>query len=247
VAPVSLLALSIAKKCFPAVGEAEPRLVLKDLAFDVPEGQFVCLTGPSGCGKTTTLNIIAGLDNDYVGTLRLPSGRARIGYVFQSPRLLPWRTVMENVTLVVPAGERQDNTSEALLRDVGLWESRHFYPPRLSLGMQRRVALARAYAVSPDILLMDEPFASLDEATAQHLRRLLVDLWQRRPTTVLFVTHDLREAVTLADRLLIYSPCPARVIGDMAITLPRSERSDPDRIDALRRTILDKYESTFTG
>jgi ABC-type nitrate/sulfonate/bicarbonate transport system ATPase subunit len=247
VAPVSLLALGIAEKRFPAVGEAEPRLVLKDLAFDVPEGQFVCLTGPSGCGKTTTLNIIAGLDNDYVGTLRLPSGRARIGYVFQSPRLLPWRTVMENVTLVVPAGERQDNTSEALLRDVGLWESRHFYPPRLSLGMQRRVALARAYAVSPDILLMDEPFASLDEATAQHLRRLLVDLWQRRPTTVLFVTHDLREAVTLADRLLIYSPCPARVIGDMAITLPRSERSDPDRIDALRRTILDKYESTFTG
>jgi ABC-type nitrate/sulfonate/bicarbonate transport system ATPase subunit len=247
VAPVSLLAVSIAEKRFPAVAEAEPRLVLKDLAFDVSEGQFVCLTGPSGCGKTTTLNIIAGLDNDYVGTLRLPTGRARIGYVFQSPRLLPWRTVLENVTLVVPAGERQDNTSEALLRDVGLWESRHFYPPRLSLGMQRRVALARAYAVSPDILLMDEPFASLDEATAQHLRRLLVDLWQRRPTTVLFVTHDLREAVTLADRLLIYSPCPARVIGDMAIALPRAERSDPDRIDALRRTILDKYESTFTG
>jgi ABC-type nitrate/sulfonate/bicarbonate transport system ATPase subunit len=247
VAPVSLLALSIVEKRFPAVAEAEPRLVLKDLAFDVPEGQFVCLTGPSGCGKTTTLNIIAGLDDDYVGTLRLPSGRARIGYVFQSPRLLPWRTVLENVRLVVPSGERQANTSEALLRDVGLWESRHFYPPRLSLGMQRRVALARAYAVSPDILLMDEPFGSLDEATAQHLRRLLVDLWQRRPTTVLFVTHDLREAVTLADRLLIYSPCPARVIGDISITLSRDERSDPDRIDALRRTILNEYESTFTG
>lgn len=246
-APVSLLALSVAEKRFPAVGEAETRLVLKDLAFDVPEGQFVCLAGPSGCGKTTTLNIIAGLDDDYVGTLRLPSGRARIGYVFQSPRLLPWRTVLENVSLVVPAGERQEDTSEALLRDVGLWESRHFYPSRLSLGMQRRVALARAYAVSPDILLMDEPFASLDEATAQHLRRLLVDLWQRRPTTVLFVTHDLREAVTLADRVVIYSHCPARVIGDMAVTLPRAERSNPDRIDALRRDILDKYKSTFTG
>jgi ABC-type nitrate/sulfonate/bicarbonate transport system ATPase subunit len=250
VAPVSLLALSIAEKRFPAVGEAEPRLVLKDLAFEVPQGQFLCLTGPSGCGKTTTLNIIAGLDTDYRGTLRLPAGGAhapRIGYVFQSPRLLPWRTVLENVTLVMAAAERQGSTAEGLLRDVGLWESRHFYPSRLSLGMQRRVAIARAYAVSPDILLMDEPFASLDEATAQHLRRLLVDLWQRRPTTVVFVTHDLREAIMLADRLLIFSPCPARVIADMEIPLARGDRRDPDKIDAVRRTILGQHEAVLTG
>lgn len=246
-----MLSLRIHEKRFPAVGEAGPRLVLEDLAFEVPEGQFLCLTGPSGCGKTTTLNIIAGLDEDYVGTCRLASnGEAqspRIGYVFQSPRLLPWRTVLENVELVIAAAERQSGVAAALLRDVGLWESRHFYPARLSLGMQRRVAIARAFAVSPDILLMDEPFASLDEATAQHLRRLLLDLWQRRPTTVLFVTHDLREAVTLADRLLIYSPCPARIIGDVAITPTRAERREARIIDDLRRSILEQYKTVFAG
>jgi ABC-type nitrate/sulfonate/bicarbonate transport system ATPase subunit len=245
-----MLSVLVKEKRFPAVGQAESRLVLKDLAFDVPEGQFVCLTGPSGCGKTTTLNIIAGLDAEYEGRLTLPEsgeGPPRIGYVFQSPRLLPWKTVLDNVQLVIPPEERDSGLAEELLRDVGVWESRHFYPTRLSLGMQRRVALARAYAVSPVLLLMDEPFVSLDEATAQHLRRLLLELWQRRPTTVLFVTHDLREAIMLGDRLVVLSPCPARIVEDMEISLARTDRATSSSVDELRRRIIEKHKAIFAG
>ncbi len=246
----SVLSVHINEKRFPAVGHAESRLVLNELAFDVPEGQFVCLTGPSGCGKSTTLNIIAGLDADYDGKVSLPKSHEdlpRIGYVFQSPRLLPWKTVLENVQLVIPQQERDSGAAEALLHDVGMWESRHYYPTRLSLGMQRRVALARAYAISPVILLMDEPFVSLDEATGQHLRGLLLKLWEQRPTTVLFVTHDLREAIMLADRLIIFSPRPARVLEDMAIPLTRHERGEPRAVEALRREIITAHESVFTA
>ena len=246
----AMLSIRIEEKRFPAVGQAEPRLVLSDLAFDVPEGQFVCVTGPSGCGKSTMLNIIAGLDTDYDGRVTLPDrgGRApRIGYVFQSPRLLPWKTVLENVRLVMPADERASGVADELLHDVGVWESRHYYPSRLSLGMQRRVALARAFAIAPVILLMDEPFVSLDEATGTHLRGLLLKLWQRRPTTVLFVTHDLREAITLADRLLIFSHCPARVIDDIAIPLAKEERGISSAVEALRRDIITTHKRIFAS
>lgn len=246
----SMLSVRIKEKRFPAVGRAEPRLVLNDLAFEVPEGQFVCLTGPSGCGKSTTLNIIAGLDADYDGDVTWSEsgeGPRRVGYVFQSPRLLPWKTVLDNVRLVIPPGERDSGVAEELLHDVGMWESRHYHPTRLSLGMQRRVALARAYAISPVILLMDEPFVSLDEATSQHLQGLLLKLWQRRPTTVLFVTHDLREAIMLADRLMVFSHCPARVIEDMTIPLARDERGTSGAVEALRREIIAAHKSIFAA
>ncbi len=247
-APVNALAIRIEEKRFPAVGEAADRLVLEDLAFEVPGGRFACLIGPSGCGKTTLLNIIAGLDPHYRGEIRLPhvgEARPRIGYVFQNPRLLPWKTVLDNVLVVLSPAERQSGVAEELLDAVGLWESRHFYPTRLSLGMQRRVALARAYAISPDILLMDEPFVSLDEVTAQRLRQLLVELWQRRPTTVLFVTHNLREAILLADRLLILSPRPAHVVAEMTVGLARSAREDAAAIEEVRRQVIAAQPQIF--
>jgi ABC-type nitrate/sulfonate/bicarbonate transport system ATPase subunit len=250
-ASLNTLTVQVREKRFPIVGEAADLLVLQDLAFEVPRAEFVCLIGPSGCGKTTLLNMIAGLDQQYRGAVRLPSSHRpegpRIGYVFQNPRLLPWRTVLDNVLLVLSKAERSSGIAEELLEAVGLWESRHFHPTRLSLGMQRRVALARAYAVSPDVLLMDEPFVSLDGAIAQRLRRLLVELWQRRPTTVLFVTHDLREAIMLADRLLILAPRPSHVIAETRVSLARTAREDRAAIEELRPRIIAAQPDIFDG
>jgi len=243
VAPVTELRIDIRAKRFPAVGQAPPVTALKDLQFSVRGGEFVCVLGPSGCGKTTLLNIIAGLDREFDGTIDLPVATARprpvIGYVFQTPRLLPWRTVEENITLVLDPAQVRSGIVGDLLEATGLSAFRHAYPGRLSVGMTRRVALARAFAVMPDLLLMDEPFVSLDEPTAERLRLLLLDIWQARPTTVLFVTHDTREAAQMADRVVVLTPSPGSVRSIIAIDTPRRERSDPDAYARIRRRIFD--------
>jgi ABC-type nitrate/sulfonate/bicarbonate transport system ATPase subunit len=209
---------------------------LHDLRARVAPSEFCVITGPSGCGKTTLLNIIAGLDRDFAGSLSFePSDRGapQIGYVFQSPRLLPWRTVRENVALVM-ARNTDRAKLEGLLADVGVLDAADAYPARLSGGMARRAALARAFAIAPDLLLMDEPFLSLDTAAADRLRSLLLRLVSIRPATVLFVTHDLTEAVELADRILVLSAAPGRVVAEMPIALSRTERRDRDTLAALR-------------
>ena len=211
-----------------------PLMVLRDIAFRMKLGEFVAIVGPSGAGKTTLLNIIAGLDPDFIGSVRLngtPLAAAPIGFVFQEPRLLPWRTVFENIALVLPRGADQAVVMR-LLAELGLADASATYPSRLSLGMARRVALARALVVEPELMLLDEPFVSLDEATATRLRALLLALWRTLPCGILLVTHDLREAVELADRILLFSTAPGRLIADIAVTLPRDRRSDRAAIDA---------------
>jgi len=206
--------------------------VLRDLVFELEPQTFTCLIGPSGCGKTTTLRIILGLDRDFTGSIQLPSAGVRISAVFQEPRLLPWRTVEQNVRLALPSPDQGggDQMPEAglnldgLFDILGLQDLRSRFPSELSLGLARRVALARAFAVMPDILLLDEPFVSLDEHTADRLRKLLIELWQRRATTVLMVTHNVREAVRLADRLLLLNGRPAGIVGDIPVTLARAAR-----------------------
>ncbi len=236
------LTICIREKRFPAVGGAGARLVLKDVAFSAAAGEFVALTGPSGCGKTTLLNIVAGLDRDFTGEIAMPvPGRAApptIGYVFQNPRLLPWRTVLENILLVLPDGPDALDRARELLRAVGLWESRNVYPERLSVGMSRRVALARGFAVDPDILLMDEPYVSLDPQMAQRLRILLLDIWSGRPTTVLFVTHDLREAIMLADRIVVLPRQAGPVASEIEVPIPRDRRRDEAPVEAFRTSLL---------
>ncbi len=225
-------------------GLGESHQALAGLSLQVAAGEFVALVGPSGCGKTTFLNIVAGLDRDFTGELRLaarPDGSpARIGYVFQEPRLLPWRTVRDNIALVL-GHERDPATADRMLEAVGLAETRNLYPAQLSVGMSRRIAIARAFAIEPDLLLMDEPFVSLDHDTVEQLRQLLLDLWRARPTTVLFVTHDLREALFLADRLLLLSAAPGRVVAEVPVRLPRARRDNAAEIEALRDEILRQH------
>ncbi len=217
------LAVDIREKSF-----GRERTVLKDCAFEVPEGEFVCLFGPSGCGKTTLLRLIAGLDTDFAGTMALPAGNDRdalsIGYVFQNARLLPWRTVEDNILL---AAGRAAPDLDRLIAALGLAGHRSDFPGTLSGGLARRVALARAFAAEPDLLLLDEPFVSLDRAAADELRVLLLEVWRARPTTALFVTHDIEEAIALADRVLVMAPAPSCVLDDVPLDRPRAERADP--------------------
>ncbi len=233
--------INIHHKSYPAVGKALAKPAIADFALTLNDGEFVCLVGPSGCGKTTLLNILAGLDKDYDGEIKVgQSAQPKIGYVFQNPRLLPWRTVRENIELV--SGKKtSSDTIEALLEAMQLTSVQHVYPERLSLGMSRRVAIIRAFAVNPDVLLMDEPFVSLDAPTARQVRELLMQLWQQRPHSVLFVTHDLREAIALADKLVFLSASPMSVVREMAVPIARSERNNEAAVEAFRQQLKHDY------
>jgi ABC-type nitrate/sulfonate/bicarbonate transport system ATPase subunit len=238
------LVAAIREKRYPGKRGARSHLALAGLSLELAPGELVALVGPSGCGKTTFLNILAGLDRDYAGEVRLaprPDGDpARVGYVFQEPRLLPWRTVYENIALVLPA-HRAEAVASEVLKAVGLAAARNLYPPQLSGGMSRRVSIARAFAIEPDLLLMDEPFVSLDHDTVEQLRELLLKLWHARPTTVLFVTHDLREALVLADRLVLLSGAPGRAVADVPVHLARNRRRGGAEIELLREQVLRQH------
>lgn len=222
--------VEVKRKVFPAVGQREAQLVLRDVEFEVAPGSFLILTGPSGCGKSTLLNIIAGLDRDFEGHIELGPARDDLAYIFQSPRLLPWRTVEENIRLVLPEGDPRQANVVPMLARVGLAQAATAYPERLSLGMQRRVALARGFILEPQILLMDEPFVSLDDPTAQSLRALLMELWHGQPTTVIFVTHDRSEAIQLGTRVLRLAPGQASVVQDSTVRLSAEQRQDPSAV-----------------
>ncbi|WPB82575.1 ABC transporter ATP-binding protein [Archangium violaceum] len=213
--------------------------VLNGLDLDVAAGSFVALVGPSGCGKSTLLRLVAGLDRPDAGTLTFspplehtPGARPPIAFVFQDAHLLPWRSVLDNVALPlelagVPAPERHAS-AHALLKEVGLGDATSRYPAQLSGGMRMRVSLARALVTRPRLLLLDEPFAALDELTRNRLDDQLLALWKELGMTVLFVTHSLSEAAYLAERVVVLSRRPARVMMDRQLALP------PERLPALR-------------
>lgn len=230
----------------PGAGPGQATSVLKDISLELEYGEFVCILGPSGCGKTTLLNLVAGLDKNFEGHISFqqasdrsdPKGGPRIGYVFQNPVLLPWRTVGENLRLVMRPDQIGRGIETELLSEMGLADCQDAYPRDLSLGMSRRVSLARALIIEPDILLMDEPFVSLDESMAAELRHLLMRFWRSRPMTVLLVTHDSREAIQLGQRIIVLAGSPATVRFDEMVMLTNDQRMDPLYIEATRRQIL---------
>jgi NitT/TauT family transport system ATP-binding protein len=230
--------INIQNKTYPTA--AQPSIA--DFKLSLKSREFICLIGPSGCGKTTLLNIIAGLDKDYDGDILVGQQHThpKIGYIFQNPRLLPWRTVRENIELALN-GQQAPEIIDELLEVMQLTPSQHAYPERLSLGMSRRVAIIRAFAVDPELLLMDEPFVSLDAPTARQARELLLKLWQQRPHTVLFVTHDLREAIALADRLVFLSASPMQVVSEIVVPIPRNERHNELAIESFRQQLLKNH------
>jgi len=230
-----------------------PVETIRDLDLDVAAGEFVALLGPSGSGKSTLLRIIAGLDHANAGTVEMTTpacGRPRAAFVFQDAHLLPWRNVLRNVALPlelqhVVRGERLDR-ARAAIEQVGLSDAVKRYPAQLSGGMRMRVSLARALVTDPELLLLDEPFAALDEITRQSLDEQLRQLWDRRRMTVLFVTHSINEAAFLADRAVVFTRRPARVVIDHRLALPHERtaalRGEPQfarecgvLLDALQR------------
>ena len=199
--------------------------------LNVNDGEFCVIVGPSGCGKSTLLKVLAGLVTASSGQTRIAgesvaAPRNDIGFVFQSATLLPWMTILENVLLPLKVQNRPNRAGWRthgleLLRIVGLEDFANRYPNELSGGMQQRVGMARALAHDPSLLLMDEPFGALDALTRESMNAELQRIWMLRPKTVLFVTHSISEAVFLADRIIVMSARPGRVIADIAVDLPR--------------------------
>jgi ABC-type nitrate/sulfonate/bicarbonate transport system ATPase subunit len=222
-------------KVYPLEGGGE-RIALADVSLDVPSGEFVCLLGPSGCGKTTLLNVLSGLDTADAGSVRLTRGDgapARLGYVFQEARLLPWLTVGDNLRFVLDArGAEADRQVAYWLDRVGIPGRGDDYPRQLSIGQRQRVAVARALIIRPDVLFMDEPFSALDELTAGRMREELLDLWGEIGATVVFVTHNPLEATFLADRIVVMTPGPGRIVTDYRVSdlIPRPRDGDDPRL-----------------
>ena len=244
----SYVELSNLTKIYPT--PKGPAIIVKDFNLKIKQGEFITLIGHSGCGKSTVLSMLAGL-NDITGGGIILAGKELVGagpdrgVVFQSPCLLPWMTAFENVMLGVDQvfftaskGERRQ-IAEYYLTVVGLGDSMHKKPAELSQGMRQRVGIARALAVDPAVLLMDEPFSALDAQTRQLMQEELLTIWERTRKTIVYVTHNIQEAVYMADRVIVLSRRPGRVLAEVPIALkrPRTEAmmGEPAFVQAAER------------
>jgi NitT/TauT family transport system ATP-binding protein len=223
-------------------------LAVDDVSFSVRPSEFLCILGPSGCGKTTILNVLAGLLTPTHGEIRIGGAPIRAGgqdrgVVFQDfAQLFPWRTAQANVAFGLEMRgvdkPTRDKTALEFLRLVGLEKFADVYPHQLSGGMQQRVAIARSLAYNPKVLLMDEPFAALDAMTRDDMQQLLTDVWQRTQKTIVYITHNVAEAVFLGDRVLILAAHPGTVKAELALDLPRPRDPLGEPFVALQRQIM---------
>ncbi len=230
--------------------------VLEKIHCRVKKGEFVSIIGPSGCGKTTLLRVIAGLEKASEGKVLLDGkeityGKDRIGLVFQEYALFPWRTTIQNIRMgleiiKVPKGEMLSSAME-YINTFGLNGFENRYPRELSGGMQQRVAIARTLITKPRIVLMDEPFGSLDSQTRNDLQEFLLQLWQRREDTILFVTHNVDEAIFLSDRIFILSNRPARIVREVQVDFPRPRDRTSQECNEIRRSVLETLRELRMG
>ena len=221
---------------------------LSSISLDIENQEFICLLGPSGCGKTTLLRIIAGLDQASTGTVELGGTlidrpNSQLAMIFQEYSLYPWRTVVANIGFgleirKIPAEER-DSIVKKYVEIVGLKGFENSYPYELSGGMRQRVAVARALAVDPSILLMDEPFGALDAQTRNLLQHELLDIWEKTKKTIIFVTHSVDEAVFMADRIVVLTPRPGRICEVIPIQCTRPRDRTGVEFAKVRRYVLD--------
>ena len=238
-------------------------IAVSELSLQVAKGEFVSVIGPSGCGKSSMLQALSGLQQPKHGAIRLSgetvtnglSSKISVGYVFQDHRLLPWRTVTQNLSITlgsarVPRGE-WDFRIERYLKMLQVFEYRDSWPLNLSGGQRQRVSIARALAIHPDLILMDEPFSGLDEVTARSMRQELVSLWQSTGVSILFVTHSIRESLFLSDRVVILSRGPARVVKEIPVKIPRPRRYEDAELAELEglvvADVLDEWAVELTS
>ena len=233
------------------LGSGQTVQALDALSLDIEENSFICVVGPSGCGKSTLLRIMAGLESAGSGRMLYRGEeqnrpRKEIGFIFQEYSLFPWRTIIDNVTfgpeLSGVSQKERAHLGRRYLELVGLSPYEKAYPHELSGGMRQRAAIARALANQPDILLMDEPFGALDAYTRIRLQKRLLDIWEKDRKIVVFVTHSVDEAVFLADRIIVMSANPGRILAEISVSLPRPRARDNREYASLTASILDLLE-----
>ena len=246
--------IKIKEKFFNNKHDNKKTSVLKNIDISIKPKEFVCIVGPSGCGKTTLMNMIGGLidpDNQVIQSPTKNNVEAEtFGYVFQTSRLLPWLTVKENVELVCETNSQNFNSDsiDFLLESFGLKEFLNFYPKAISGGMRRKVSLARALINKPKVLLMDEPFVSLDQPTSESLYDVLVNYRKKNPITVIFITHVLKEAILLGDRILFFSKKPGTVVFDYKVKSVRKPLTlDNKAVDTEYKKLKSKYPQLLQG
>ncbi len=246
--------IKIKEKIFNNKHDKDKTTVLKNIDIKIKSKEFVCVVGPSGCGKTTLMNMIGGLidhENQVIQSTNKDSLEVeKFGYVFQTSRLLPWLTVKENVELVCDTDSQNFNYDNInyLLESFGLKDFVNFYPKAISGGMRRKVALARALINNPKVLLMDEPFVSLDQPTSESLYDVLVKYRNKNPITVIFITHVLKEALLLGDRILFFSKKPGTVVFDYKVKSTRKPLTlDNKSVDSEYKKLKNKYPQLLEG
>ena len=243
--------IEIKKKSFLNVHDKSEVEVLKNINISIKNNEFVCIVGPSGCRKTTLMNIIGELIETDHQTIRLDKKKLNIdenfGYVFQTSRLLPWLTVRENIELVCDE-KKDEKRIDELLNCFDLFEFQNYFPKSISGGMRRKVSLARALARNPKILLMDEPFISLDQPTSENLYNVLINYWKDNPLTIILITHNLKEAILLGDRIIFFSKRPASVVYEHKVKSKRKNLSiDNNDIQEEYTYLKNKFPSLLKG
>lgn len=222
--------------------------IIDNLKLEVNDNEFISIIGPSGCGKTSLLNIISNIDKDYLGSILFDKqniSNSNIGVMFQDSRLIPWLSVLENIMLVSMSKDREQIINALI--EVGLKDYINSYAKELSGGMQRRVALVRAFINKPDVLLLDEPFISLDYPTAQNLRSDFMKFYNKYKPTVVFITHDLKEAISLSQRIIFLDSKPMKIILDFENKKDFSSDLEDVEIEKIKESILKNYPKILSG